>query len=73
MAKEPKVKHAGMKSLTKKQRSALAKQAVAGEDIGKKGKNFGKVAEAAAKEYGSKEIGQKVAAAAMMKARAAKK
>lgn len=46
MAKEPKVKHTGMNSLTKKQRSALAKQAVAGEDIGK---NFGKVAEAAAK------------------------
>ena len=33
--------------LTKKQKSAVAKKASAGKDIGKKGKNFDKVAAAA--------------------------
>lgn len=65
-------KNTGKKELTAKQRSAIAKQAVAGEDIGKKGKTFQKVALAAAKQYGSEEAGQKVAAAAMFKARAAR-
>lgn len=63
----------GMKMLSKKERSSLAKQAVAGKDIGKKGKMFDKVAESAAKQYGSKEAGQRVAAAAMFKARAQRK
>jgi deoxyribodipyrimidine photolyase len=53
--------------LTKKQKSTVAKKAHAGKDIGKKGKGFEKVAKAAAKEYGSKEAGKKVAAAAMWK------
>ena len=65
-------KNTGTKALTKKQRTAIAKQAVAGEDIGKKGKTFDKVAAMAAKTYGSEEAGQRVAAAAMFKARAAR-
>ena len=52
---------------SKKKRSALVKKAVHGEDIGKPGKNFEKVAAKAAKEYGSKEAGERVAAAAMFK------
>lgn len=53
--------------LTKKEKSAVAKKAHAGKDIGKKGPGFEKVAKAAEKKYGSKEAGQKVAAAAMWK------
>jgi hypothetical protein len=58
--------------MTKKEKSAVAKKAAAGKDIGKKGKGFEKVAKAAEKQYGSKEAGQKVAAAAMWKAQAKK-
>lgn len=50
-----------------KDRSKIVKAARAGKDIGKKGKNFDKVAAKATKKYGSKEIGEKVAAAAMWK------
>jgi sialic acid synthase SpsE len=53
--------------LTKKEKSTVAKKAAAGKDIGKKGKGFEKVAKAAEKKYGSKEAGEKVAAAAMWK------
>lgn len=53
--------------LTKKQKSAVSKKAHAGKDIGKKGKGFEKVAKAAEKQYGSKEAGERVAAAAMWK------
>ena len=53
--------------MTKKEKSAVAKKAKAGKDIGKKGKGFEKVAKTAEKEYGSKEAGEKVAAAAMWK------
>lgn len=53
--------------LTKKQKSAVAKKARAGKDVGKKGKGFEKIAKKAAKEYGSEERGRKVAAAAMWK------
>ena len=49
--------------LTKKQKSAVAKKASAGKDIGKKGKNFDKVAAAA----GGGEKSKKIAAAAMWK------
>ena len=49
--------------LTKKQKSTVAKKASAGKDIGKKGKNFDKVAAAA----GGGEKGKKIAAAAMWK------
>jgi hypothetical protein len=53
--------------LSKVQKSTVAKKAAAGKDIGKKGKGFEKVAKAAEKQYGSKEAGEKVAAAAMWK------
>ena len=53
--------------LSKKQKSAASKKAQAGDNIGKPGKNFDKVAAKAAKRYGSKEAGEKVAAAAMWK------
>lgn len=66
---EAKKPSAGM---TKKEKSAVAKKASAGKDIGKKGKGFEKVAKAAEKQYGSKEAGQRVAAAAMWKAQAKK-
>jgi hypothetical protein len=53
--------------LSKAKKSAVVKKAKAGGDIGKPGKGFKKVAAKAAKEYGSKEKGEKVAAAAMWK------
>lgn len=53
-----------------KERSALAKKARAGKDIGKPGKGFEKIAAKAAKQYGSEEAGKRVAAAAMFKAQA---
>lgn len=49
--------------LSKKEKSAVVKKAHAGKDIGKKGKGFEKVAQAA----GGGEKGQKIAAAAMWK------
>jgi hypothetical protein len=58
--------------LSKKQKSTISKKAKAGKDIGKKGKGFEKIAKAAAEKYGSKERGQKVAAAAMWKSAAKK-
>lgn len=58
--------------MTKKEKSALSKKAHAGKDIGKKGKGFEKVAKAGEKQYGSKEAGERVAAAAMWKAAAKK-
>jgi hypothetical protein len=53
-------------------RSKLAKRARAGEDIGHKGKGFEEVAAKAAKRYGSKEAGERVAAAAMFRQQAHK-
>ena len=53
--------------LSKEKKSSVVKAAKAGKDIGKPGKNFKKVADKAAKEYGSKEAGEKVAAASMWK------
>jgi len=38
-----------------------------GEDVGAKGKNFAKIAKSAAKQYGSKEAGQRVAGAILKK------
>ena len=49
--------------------SYSAKAAVAGKDIGKPGKQFSKIASAAAKKYGSAERGQKVAGAVLAKLR----
>jgi hypothetical protein len=48
-------------------RSRIVKQAKKGHDFGKKGKNFNKIAGKAAKEYGSKEAGDKVAGAIFWK------
>lgn len=62
-----------MKLLSGKERKSLAKRAVAGKDIGKSGKMFSRVAASAAKKYGSEEAGKRVAAAAMIRSRAAKK
>ncbi len=55
------------KAGTKAERSAIAKKAVAGKDIGKPGKTFEKIAEKAGKKYGSMEAGKRVAGAAMYK------
>lgn len=57
--------------LTKKEKSAVVKKAVAGKDIGKKGKGFEKV-EKAAKKGGASDP-KAVAAAAMWKGQAKKK
>ncbi len=46
-----------------------AKLAAKGKDIGKKGKNFNKIADKAAEEYGSKEAGERVAGAVLNKLR----
>lgn len=50
-------------------KSYSAKQAKKGKDIGKPGKNFKKIAKGAAKKYGSKKAGQKVAGAVLAKLR----
>jgi hypothetical protein len=50
MAKQPKSKNPGMKLLTGKERSSLAKRAVAGKDIGKPGKMFSRVDKSVAKK-----------------------
>lgn len=52
--------------------SYSAKKAAAGEDIGKPGKNFSKIASSAAKEYGSEEAGKRVAGSILAKLRAKK-
>jgi hypothetical protein len=46
-----------------------AVKAAAGKDIGKPGKNFSKIAAGAAKRYGSKEAGERVAGAVLNKLR----
>jgi hypothetical protein len=53
-----------------KEASYSAKAARAGKDIGKPGKAFSKIAKSAAKRYGSKERGEKVAGAVLAKLRA---
>jgi hypothetical protein len=47
-----------------------AKKAAAGQDIGKPGKMFAKIAKSAGKEYGSKAAGERVAGAVLNKLRA---
>lgn len=56
-----------VKKPAKMSKSALAKKIRKGEDVGKPGKGFEKVAAKAAAKYGSKEAGERVAAAAMWK------
>jgi len=53
--------------LSKEKKSEVVKKAQSGGDIGKKGKGFEKIADKAAEKYGSKEKGEKVAAASMWK------
>jgi hypothetical protein len=55
--------------LTEGKKSYSAKQAKKGKDIGKPGKNFAKIEKKAAKKYGSKEAGAKVAGAVLKKLR----
>jgi hypothetical protein len=50
-------------------KSYSPKKARAGKDIGKPGKTFKKIAKSAAKKYGSKEAGKKVAGAVLAKLR----
>lgn len=49
--------------------SYSAKKAVKGKDIGKKGKNFSKIAKEAGDKYGSSEAGKRVAGAILKKLR----
>ena len=53
-----------------KRKSYSAKAAAKGKDIGKPGKQFSKIADSAAKRYGSKEAGERVAGAILAKMRA---
>lgn len=53
--------------------SYSAKDAAAGKDIGKPGKNFSKIAAEAGERYGSKEAGQRVAGAILAKLRGKRK
>lgn len=46
-----------------------AKKAAAGKDIGKKGKNFSKIAKSASKKYGSAAAGGRVAGSVLKKLR----
>jgi hypothetical protein len=52
-----------------KKHSYSAKRAAAGKDLGKPGKTFGKIAASAAKRYGSKAAGQRVAGSILAKLR----
>lgn len=52
-------------------KSQAAKKARAGKDLGKKGKNFNKIASKAAKEYKSKAAGKRVAGDIFQKKRRA--
>lgn len=72
MVKKRITTNTGKKTLTRKQRSALAKQASSGQDIGQRGKMFDIVSERAARKYGSVEAGRRVAAAAMFRGRASR-
>lgn len=54
-------------------KSYSAKQARKGKDIGKPGKNFSKISAKAAKKYGSKAAGNRIAGAILKKLRNKKK
>ncbi len=54
-------------------KSEVAKKARKGKDLGKKGKNFDKIATRAGKEYHSKEAGDRVAGSILQKMRQAGK
>ena len=55
--------------IEEKKLSYSAKDAAAGKDIGKHGKTFQEIADKAAKKYGSKEAGERVAGAVLAKLR----
>lgn len=65
--------HTSPSKRVKSYSAKAAAAAAAGKDIGKKGKNFGKIARSAAKKYGSKAAGQRVAGAILAKIRSKKK
>ena len=69
---DAKIRNAGCETWLPK-RNPSAKSARAGKDVGKRGKNFSKIESKAAKKYGSKEAGKRVAGAALAKLRAKKK
>jgi hypothetical protein len=50
-------------------KSQAAKKAIKGKDMGKKGKNFNKIAAKAGKEYGSAKAGKNVAGSMFQKMR----
>lgn len=50
-------------------KAKVAKESRKGKDLGKKGKNFDKIASKGKKEYGSKEAGERVAGALLQKLR----
>jgi len=56
-------------AIAKEDHTYSAKAAAKGKDLGKPGKNFDKIAKKAAKEYGSKEAGERVAGAVLAKLR----
>jgi hypothetical protein len=66
----PEEKAKARKALGLDEASYSAKAARAGEDIGEPGKNFSKIEKSAAKRYGSKESGKRVAGAVLAKMRA---
>lgn len=55
------------KGLSKRTLRETVKKARAGKDIGKPGKHFAEIEAKAARRYGSKEAGERVAGAAMWK------
>ena len=59
----------GKIKLGEKKADYSAKKAAAGKDIGKPGKNFSKIAKSAAKKYGSKAAGERVAGSILNKLR----
>ena len=65
-AKKVPSKHPGKKVPAEK-KTEYVKRAKKGEDMGEPGKNFEKIAAKAAKKYGSKEAGKRVAGAAFWK------
>lgn len=59
--------------LSKEERSGIVKKAKKGKDIGKKGKGFKAIEQAAMEQYGDKEIAKRVAGAALWRGIAKKK
>lgn len=57
---------------TKKYDEKINHEAREGKDLGKKGKNFDKIANKAGKEYGSEEAGKRVAGSIFQKMKAKK-